>query len=284
MSAGVDYDLLADYVGGALEGTPEQERIARLVATSSEWSRAADEFTSALYLVQNDLNILRQTPEPMPEDVAARFESLFEGPRLDPLEPRVVRHRSARSSQARARRWKRWAAPVAIAAAVLGFFAFANVPALVVPALNDGSGNRNSVELSDAAPGAAPQATVPVPILMSWRMYDRSNLGTALANGLPAEDSTDRKTFRSSAGTTKTELPAAATPLERLTDPHALRQCLDAVNAVLPGRVNLVEYAYFEGSAALVISITSSTGEVRFVAGANCGPLGPDERYRTPPK
>ena len=39
----VDHDLLADYVGGALDGTPEQERIAGLIAASPEWGRAAEE-------------------------------------------------------------------------------------------------------------------------------------------------------------------------------------------------------------------------------------------------
>lgn len=282
MSAGVDYDLLADYVGGALEGTPEQERVERLIATSSEWGHAADELAGALHRVQNDLNLLRQTPEPMPDDVAARFEGMFDRPRRDPLEPRVVSRRSGQSGSARAKRWKRWAAPVAIVAAALGFFAFANVPSLVMPAMNDSGGNKSSVELSDAAPGAAPQAAAPAPTFMTWRMYDRTNLGNWLANGAvpgPAQD-----TYRSSGEAPTAKVPPPAAPLARLTDPFALRQCLDAVNAVLPGRVNSVEYAYFEGDPALVISITSSIGELRFVAGANCGPLGPDERFRTPPK
>ena len=72
-------------------------------------------------------------------------------------------------------------------------------------------------------------------------------------------------------------------PLQRLADPVALQQCVNAVTAVLPGRVDFVEYAYFEGSPALVITITSTNGQWRFVAGGNCGLLGPDEKFQTPP-
>jgi hypothetical protein len=276
LSAGVDYDLLADYVGGALEGTADQERVARLIAASAEWGDAADELMAALRGVQNDLNLLRQTAEPMPEDVAARFEGLFDGTRRDPLEPRLVTRRSAGSGTARAKRWKRWAAPAAVVAAALGFFAFSNVPALM-PSPN--SGNRSTAELSDAAPGAAPQQAAVVPTTTSGRMYDRNSLQDAPPGWMaPGTDSSYRTSAKADAA-----VPLSA-QLGRFIDPGALAQCLNAVGAAQPGRVNFVDFAYFEGSPALVISITSSTGQVWFVAGANCGQTGPDERYRTPPK
>ena len=33
----VDWDLLADHLGGALQGTPEEARVAHLVATDPAW-------------------------------------------------------------------------------------------------------------------------------------------------------------------------------------------------------------------------------------------------------
>lgn len=273
----VNHDLLADYVGGALEGTPEQEHVAGLIATSREWGRAADELTAALRGVQNDLNVLREDPERMPDDVAARFEGLFDGPRRDPLEPRVATRHSRRAGWTRLKGWKRWAAPVAIAAAALGLFAIGKVPSLTAPAMSDGS--RNNSQLSADAPGVAPPA--PVPTMATWRTYDRNSLQKALASGgSPLTYGTDGA-LRSG---TAEKAPEAAVPSFRLLDPFALQQCTNAVAAVVPGRVTFVEYAYFEGSPAIVMYVTSPNGQVLFVAGTNCGQLGPDERYRTPPK
>jgi len=280
----VDHDLLADFVGGALEGTPEQERVAELIATSTEWGRAADELTAALHGVQNDLNVLKETPERMPADVAARFEGLFDGPRRDPLEPRVVTRHSARAGkragQTTARRWKRWAAPVAIAAAALGLFAIGKLPSIVAPTMNEATAGRSNAQLSADAPGAMPPAQVPTTV--TGRMYDRGNLQQhRLANGALAPYGS--ATADMTAETQKAS-GGDATPWQRLLDPAALQQCLSTVAAVLPGGVDAVEYAYFEGSPALVISITSKDARWQFVAGMNCGQLGPDERYRTPPK
>lgn len=275
----VNYDLLADYVGGALEGTPEQERVAGLIATSPEWEHAAHELTTALGGVQRDLEILRQTAEPMPEDLAARFEGLFDRPRRDPLEPRVVTRHSKQAGQAKARRWKRWAAPVAVAAAALGLFAIGKLPTLVAPAMNSADSGRTSTEVAADAPGA--MAQVPVQTATTWQRYDRNNLAQQqwLAQG--AAPFSSRSGVDTATGKASEE---GVEQLQRLLDQSALRQCLNAVNAVLPGTVDLVEYAYFEGNPALVISITSANGKWLFVAGPNCGQLGPDERYRTPPK
>jgi hypothetical protein len=280
----VDHDLLADYVGGALEGTPEQGRVADLIAASPEWCRAADELAAALHGVQHDLDVLRETAEPMPADVAARFEGLFDGPRRDPLESRVVTQRSKQSKRSKrsgqaSTVWKRWAAPVAIAAAALGLYAIVQVPSIVAPTtMQDSAGSRGNAEMPEQA-AAAPQ--VPVPTAVTWRSYDRGNLQSSLS--MRSGYGTDAQLPpAASAATTKTD--SAPMPLQRLTDPVALQRCLNAVTAVLPGRVEFVEYAYFEGSPALVITITSAVGQSRFVAGGNCGLLGPDEKFQAPPK
>ena len=270
MNSRVDHDLLADYVGGALDGTSEHERVANLIAISPEWGRAADELAGALSRVSNDLNVLRDRPEPMPEDVAARIEGLFDGARRDPLAARVV----TRHGPKKLRRWKRWAAPVAIVAAALGFFAVGWVPSLVSPTARD---NAEEHPLSAGAP-AAGQAS-PFPTAVTWRTYDRATLQSA-----PPTVGENLTTADSSGGSRSTYKAEAAPPLQRLTDPAALQQCLNAVTSALPGRVDFVEFAFFESSPALVISITSVNGQWRFVAGPDCGQSGPDERFRTPLK
>ncbi|MEU0765272.1 phosphopantetheine-binding protein, partial [Streptomyces microflavus] len=51
----VDHDLLADYLGGALDGTPEQTVVARLVAEDPAWSDAHDVLAPALTRVHDEL-------------------------------------------------------------------------------------------------------------------------------------------------------------------------------------------------------------------------------------
>lgn len=73
----VDWDLLADHLGGALEGTPEGAEVARLVSTDPGWARAAAELSAAFESVTADLRAL-PTPS-LPDDVALRLESVLVG-------------------------------------------------------------------------------------------------------------------------------------------------------------------------------------------------------------
>ncbi|HEX6686585.1 MAG TPA: hypothetical protein VF062_27685 [Candidatus Limnocylindrales bacterium] len=272
MSAQVNHDLLADYVGGALDGSPEFERVAGLVATDPEWRRAADKLSGALEAVDRDLSVLRDTPEPMPDDVSARLEQLFASPGRDPLAPRVVDVDRARR-RVRSSRWKRWAAPVAIAAAALAFFGIGKLPSAVNPAMPDGAGSGDA-RLNAEAPTAAQGIPSPVPTTVTWFDYNRETVKSMPPAASLPQFSTESDTARST-----DKAPGA---LLRLSDPLALNQCLATVTSVLPGRVDGVEYAAFEGSPALVITITGLSGRWRFVAGPACGQQGPDERFRTP--
>ncbi|MEU8295824.1 hypothetical protein AB0C04_00850 [Micromonospora sp. NPDC048909] len=52
---GVDHDLLADYLGGALDGTPQEAAVARLVAEDAAWAEAYTLLAPAVAGVRADL-------------------------------------------------------------------------------------------------------------------------------------------------------------------------------------------------------------------------------------
>ncbi|MEU5551555.1 MULTISPECIES: hypothetical protein [unclassified Micromonospora] len=53
--SGVDLDLLADYLGGALDGTPQQAEVARLVDQDPDWARAHARLAPAVDEVRDEL-------------------------------------------------------------------------------------------------------------------------------------------------------------------------------------------------------------------------------------
>jgi hypothetical protein len=149
----------------------------------------------------------------------------------------------------------------------------------MAPMTKQDAGSARNSEMAADAPAAAPPISVPTAV--TWRLYDRNNLqnSTLTSGGVPyASTDAAQESGTVSKGGARS---SSSEPLARLLDPFGLQQCLSTVAAVLPGSVTFVEYAYFEGSPALVISITSAGDQWKFVAGANCGQLGPDERYRT---
>jgi len=89
MSDAVDVDLLADYVGGALDGTPEADRVAALVAASPEWASEHELLVAALAATADDLaEYAAAAAEPMPAAVSERLLAALaaEGP-LDASAP-----------------------------------------------------------------------------------------------------------------------------------------------------------------------------------------------------
>ncbi|GIG89064.1 hypothetical protein [Plantactinospora endophytica] len=71
----VDLDLLADYVGGALDGTPDEIEIARLVDQDAAWAEAYADLTAGIDAVRLDLADWAATPVPMPSAVVDRLTS-----------------------------------------------------------------------------------------------------------------------------------------------------------------------------------------------------------------
>ncbi|MFC4149257.1 hypothetical protein ACFO0M_23665 [Micromonospora mangrovi] len=76
----VDHDLLADYLGGALDGTPEQATVARLVDEDPAWREAYTLLAPALDLVRADLADWAAVPAPeLPLAVADRITAALAG-------------------------------------------------------------------------------------------------------------------------------------------------------------------------------------------------------------
>ncbi|MEO3746283.1 hypothetical protein [Plantactinospora sp. B5E13] len=79
----VDLDLLADYVGGALDGTPDEAEVARLVTQAPDWAAAYAALTGGLDAVRLDLASLASPPEPMPAVVVDHIEAALDRAALD---------------------------------------------------------------------------------------------------------------------------------------------------------------------------------------------------------
>jgi hypothetical protein len=73
----VDLDLLADYVGGALDGTPEELVVARLVAEEPDWSRAYTELLGGVDRVRDELASWAAVEPTMPDEVLAHLTAVL---------------------------------------------------------------------------------------------------------------------------------------------------------------------------------------------------------------
>lgn len=86
----VDFDLLADYVGGALDGTPEQVVVERLIATAPPWRDAHQALVRAMEPVQDALAGWAAADQvTMPDDVTRRLTAALDaaGPAAAPTVP-----------------------------------------------------------------------------------------------------------------------------------------------------------------------------------------------------
>jgi hypothetical protein len=73
-------------------------------------------------------------------------------------------------------------------------------------------------------------------------------------------------------------IEGAPGPLFRLTDPDALRGCLDTVLTSHPGTVTALDYAMYQGQPALVILVRQVSGSVVVAVGPDCGIGGANEK------
>ncbi|MET8834096.1 hypothetical protein ABZV78_09295 [Micromonospora sp. NPDC004540] len=305
----VDHDLLADYLGGALDGTPEQATVAGLVERDPAWGEAYADLARAVELVHADLAGWAAEPAPeLPPTVADRITAALAGagpaPTADPTEPgpapAAVPAQPSRGAQPagatgrpgrntgpgrRSRRWTRLAGPVALAAAsvtAVGFGVSHLVDAGVgrVTGAADNAGSRADGE---AAPMAAAPFRTTGPARHSGTDYTPEAL-FGLRTGVAGPSATANEKSSAAGGQDARRL-SEATGLERLARPEALAVCLSDIgteHGAGPLTVDLVDYARFQGSPALVVTFTDGGGaRWAWVSGPECGVpgSGADTRY-----
>jgi len=298
----VDIDLLADYVGGALTGTPDEAEVAARVAGDPTWRAAHDELAAAMTSVGAELSALGAAAEPMPADLAARLDAAFASAAADPVlidpaapatpsgdaaepgaaserhlsaVPDAVDHLVRRPTRAGRRRRLRWAAPIAAAAGVIAFFGVginylqsqSNSSADSKTAAA-GSGALNAPILSSGE-AVAPGKVSDQQIFASGRDYAPATLGSRVSAGLvqtaPLPDSSMVPQIESER------------PLDRLLPAAALQACLDAIaqaNATGVIAAQTVDYARFEGNPALIVRFAASNGVWVWATGPDCGSSG----------
>ncbi|MFF5081925.1 hypothetical protein ACFY36_33155 [Actinoplanes sp. NPDC000266] len=256
--SGVDIDLLADYIGGALEGTPDESVVATLIADDPRWRSAYETLGGRMAMVGAELG--RLAPEPMPSDLAARLDEAFSAP------PRLELVHDAGPVE-RKKRQRRWVTPIAIAAGVVAFVGFG----LDYLAGRDSASDDSAA--STAAGGSAEQVpAASPPTLSTGTDYTKATLAIAPSEPLSAASNPD-ETF--SAQKNGDRAATATVPeLARLVPLTALQECLDAIqreNAGGPIAVESVDYARFNGSPALVVRFTATNGLWAWASGPSCG-------------
>ena len=260
----VDLDLLADYLGGVLTGTPDEERVAARIADDPAWRAAHDDLSGAMTSVSAALRTL--DPEPMPADLAARLDAVLRGP-ADTVVPitAVGERRPGRAAAGRSRSWPRWAAPIAVAAGLITCAGF-GLTQFSQQADDAGSTAENAAALPAAGDGSMVQPPAVEQILTTGTDYTRSTLAQRLprtAAQMPAAPAPD------TAGSVE--------PLSEQPEAAALLACLDAIareNAGGTIAVQSVDYASFEGTPALVVEFTAANGGWSWASGRDCGTPG----------
>ncbi|MER7459092.1 hypothetical protein [Micromonospora sp. NPDC126480] len=295
----VDHDLLADYVGGALDGTPDEVNVARLVEEDAAWAEAYARLAPAVADVRADLLAWGTRAEEMPADVTDRIAAALAtadptGParapagHVVPVQPHGGPRRPGGASRPggsaaagrRRRRWTRIGAPVALAAAAVTAVGLLGVDQL------GGRRGGDSAVTGAGSEAAAPAVGQPVrtaaPPLRTGLNYTPEALAAPPARTFASDGPSIRSGDAQQGGRV-----AGPIGLDRLEDPGALTACLATIGAEhghAPMTVDLVDYARFQGVPALVVRFTDATGaRWAWVSGPECGVpgSGSDSRYRT---
>jgi hypothetical protein len=281
-SSDVDLDRLADYVGGALDGTPDADAVRHLVETDPSWRRAHIDLVDALPAVRLDLSRLRDLDPVMPADLAARLDrALAASP--------VPKSNVVSLAERRGRR-QRWLTAAGVAASIAvcsivgvsvvrngGITNDTSAGGDVRFSQEDNSGTR----LNKDSPGGAGQPGVAPPaaagnVISSGNDYAIGEWGSLPSSPARALDQTEAR------GPAAMNAPA---PLARLLDPAARAKCLNAITREYGGTVSLVDFAKFQGVPAVVVVLTGTKvaagGRWIVVVGPTCGENDAitDERY-----
>jgi negative regulator of sigma E activity len=274
----VDFDLLADYVGGALDGTPEEAVVARRVAEEPVWAEAHAVLSEATGSVRASLASWGESAEPMPAEVADQIATaLAQEPHRPALSvvPDDPDGPSRTAPRAR-RRLPSWAAPAAIAAGVAALAGLGLSQASNLGGGSDDSGSGTSAEAPAVAnaegdPGMDTYVQREVPLAASGENYRAATLASA---NTPMRALSAAPNSAAERDQSRADLPSAP-PLDRLKDAAALAACIEAIaRAHPPGvtDVEVVDLASFEGSPAALVFFTDGSG-ARWIwaSGPECG-------------
>jgi len=294
----VDFDLLADYVGGALDGTPEQERVAALIATDPGWAREHESLVVALAATADDLaTFAEQTAEPMPDEVLARLLSSLPEPAATasssagvsrgnraPVRRRPEAGPRPAGRPRRRPRWRSWAAPTLVAVAVAAF-AGVWINQSVGTGTTATDAAAGSAESGVMAPNSASgDAAIAVPRYATGRDYTGAAVASGFADaGLSAKPEESASVM--SGQTSKATRASAVEPeLLRLDGDAALALCVGAIEQALgqgPITVSAADFASYQGRPAVLIFFTDSSGaRWGWAVGPDCGPAGTDDLIR----
>jgi hypothetical protein len=264
----VDLDLLADYTEGLLD-PPDQARVESLVHTDREWASALDALRTALPSVATAL--ASSDAEPIPTDVlTATLRALAAERERDAhpsAGPRSTRE-TTRPAAGRPPTVRKRRRPSPAVLAALGLLA---VVAIGVGFLINTATDSNRVSGS-AAPAAAPQiaAVGPVEIRTTGTDYTSTTLSSGFAADAPTSAVPGPHVGHSITPLT-TRIPLAP-GLDRLRPQPALDACLLQVETVLRGHATTVDYATYQGTPALIITVPDI--DTVIAVGANCGVAG----------
>lgn len=273
---GVDVDLLADYIGGALVGTPDESVVATLIADDAAWRSAYESLGRDMAVVGAELG--RFEPEPMPDDVAARLEAAFA---VAGTKPQLTLIRGDDAPRVREKRKLRWVTPIAIAAGVVAFVGFgldylagleggAKDSASSSSAGGEAAQSRqDNSEQAPAIAGAEPKRPEP------YAAQTNPDTGKAASPQLLATgmDYTKATLAEPAPPLSASDASQPAGALERLSASATLRQCLDKIAEENGGPITTetVDYAKFDGKPAIVVRFTASNGSWAWASGPACG-------------
>jgi hypothetical protein len=323
MSA-VDLDRLADFLGGALDGTPDQEEVRSLLACDPEWALAYEQLSLALVATDQDLRHFGEQDPQLPDDLLARLDSALDevlNQTLDRAPNNAAQARSGRpAAQPTAgwiRRWFGWLGRPQFAVAAVVATALVLGVAFSLPQLVSGSRNAGKASAVGDSPlkgmagnGPTTGSSAGAIVLNSGTDYSRGNVvsvisaaqnpaaDSAVAPSLRGERSSNAPKNASGEGAgSAASGPQPGSPdfgqsgnalraseLARLGPGAGLDSCITAVASRHGGQVTVVDYARFEGQAALVLVLVGAAEtpgrRLVIVVGPNCGVSGQsDERY-----
>ncbi|MCU7722097.1 hypothetical protein ODJ79_00040 [Actinoplanes sp. KI2] len=274
---GVDVDLLADYIGGALVDTPDESMVAALIADDPAWRSAYESLSGDMAAVEAELGRLEAVP--MPDDIVARLDvALAEAT----TKPQLTLIHGDAASPVREKRKLRWVTPIAIAAGAVAFVGFgldylaglergASDKASNTSAAGSGEARQDTAE-APAAAGGQPERSEP------YAAQDNADAGKTTAlpqlryTGIDYTEATLAEPAPQPLAASASSMAGGV--LRRLSTPVNLQQCLDKIaeaNGAGPITVDTVDYAKFEGMPAIVVRFTAKNGTWAWASGPACG-------------